>query len=148
MQHDQRHYLPDCLMAKTDVSSMAHGLELRSPFLDHRLVELAARIPASLKRKGLRGKIILKEAMRELLPEEVLDKPKTGFGVPLAQWLRRELRDTLYSSLLDDRAMQRGLFNPPFVGRMVEEHMCGQRDWSNRLWALLCLELWFREFVD
>jgi asparagine synthase (glutamine-hydrolysing) len=148
MKHDQRYYLPDCLMVKTDVSSMANSLELRSPFLDHKVIELAARIPSSAKRHGMNGKIILKEAVQALLPQEVLDKPKTGFGVPLAHWFRNELRDMLYGTLLDDRAMRRGLFNSAFVRRMVDEQVSSHRDWSTRLWALMCLELWFREFVD
>lgn len=148
MKHDQRYYLPDCLMVKTDVSSMANSLELRSPFLDHKVIELAARIPSSAKRNGMNGKIILKEAVQALLPQEVLDKPKTGFGVPLAHWFRNELRDMLYGTLLDDRAMRRGLFNSAFVRRMVDEQVSSHRDWSTRLWALMCLELWFREFVD
>ena len=148
MHHDQLNYLPDCLMVKTDVASMANSLELRSPFLDHKFIELAARIPSTFKRQGMRGKIILKEAVQELLPHEVLNKPKTGFGVPLAGWFRSQLRGMLHETLLDDRTMRRGLFTPTFIRRLVDEHVAGRRDWSNRLWALLVLELWFREFID
>jgi asparagine synthase (glutamine-hydrolysing) len=148
MSHDQLNYLPDCLMVKTDVASMANSVELRSPFLDHKFIQMAARIPSSFKRRGRRGKIILKEAAQELLPDDVLNKPKTGFGVPLASWFRNQLRGMLHETLLDDRTMRRGLFNPTFIRRLVDEHVAGRRDWSNRLWALLVLELWFREFID
>lgn len=148
MNHDQHHYLPDCLMVKADVASMAHGLELRSPFLDHEFMRLAARIPASLKRRGMQGKLILRETVSELLPEEVLNKRKTGFGVPLAKWFRSDLGEMLNGVLLDDRAVRRGLFDYTCVRRMVDEQIAGRQDWSNRLWALLFLELWFREFID
>ncbi len=148
MNHDQQHYLPDCLMVKTDVASMANSLELRSPFLDHEFIQFAARIPSSLKRQGMNGKILLKEAVSDILPNDVLNKPKTGFGVPLAQWFRNELRDMLRGTLLDDRAEKRNLFNHAVVHRMVDEQISGRRDWSNRLWALMYLELWFREFID
>ena len=147
MKHDQHYYLPECLMVKTDVSNMANSLELRSPSLDHKYMELAARIHSSLKRQGMRGKTILKEAVQELLPQEILNKSKTGFWVPLAHWFCNELRDTL-GTLLDDRSMQRGLFNSVFVRRLVEEQVSGKHDWRNRSWALMCLDLWFCEFVD
>lgn len=148
MNHDQLNYLPDCLMVKSDVASMANSLELRSPFLDHKFIELAARIPSTFKRRGRHGKIVLKEAVQELLPHDVLNKPKTGFGVPLAGWFRNPLRGMLHETLLDHRTLRRGLFTPAFIRRLVDEHVAGKRDWSNRLWALLVLELWFREFID
>jgi asparagine synthase (glutamine-hydrolysing) len=148
MLHDQQFYLPDCLMVKTDVASMANSLEVRCPFLDHPFVEFAATIPSALKRNGTGGKVILKRAMRKLLPAEILDRGKTGFGMPLASWFRGELADMLKATLLDDIAAKRGLLNQSFLKRMVEEHISGKRDWSTRLWAFLFLELWFRELVD
>jgi len=148
MRHDQNFYLPDCLMVKVDVASMANSLEVRCPFLDHRLVEFAATIPSTMKRDTGGGKQILKNAMRRLVPAQILTKRKTGFGVPLAQWFRGELAGLLRGTLLDDRARRRNLFEPHFLSRMVQEQTTGRRDWSNRLWALLCLELWFREFID
>jgi asparagine synthase (glutamine-hydrolysing) len=147
-RHDQSNYLSDCLMVKTDVASMTNSLEVRCPFLDHELLDFAARIPSSLKRDRTGGKVILKHAVRGLLPAEVLQKRKTGFSVPLAKWLRSDLFETLEGTLLDDASVRRGLFNQSFLKRMVEEHISGKRDWSTRLWALLFLELWFREFVD
>jgi asparagine synthase (glutamine-hydrolysing) len=148
MRHDQHFYLPDCLMVKVDVASMAHSLEVRCPLLDHPLVEFAARIPSGLKRDASGGKVIFKRAVEHLLPPAVLTRRKTGFGIPLARWFRGELVDLLRGSLLDERARRRDLFKPSFVARLIDDHAAGRRDWSTRLWALLCLELWFREFID
>ncbi|MDX2180559.1 MAG: asparagine synthase (glutamine-hydrolyzing) [Bryobacteraceae bacterium] len=147
MRFDQSFYLPDCLMVKTDIASMAHGLEVRCPLLDHRVVEFAASIPAERHRNVEGGKRILKQVARRFLPDEVLSKPKTGFSVPLARWLREDLRETVKEALLGDQAAKRGLFRPEAVRRMVDQHARGTRDWSNRMWALLFLELWFREWV-
>ena len=148
MRHDQSYYLPDCLMVKTDIAAMTHSLEVRCPFLDPPLVEFAASLPSNLKRIGRSGKRILKAAAADLLDADLLQRPKAGFAVPLAHWFRHDLRDLLTAHLLDDRFTRRGLFKPPFVRRLVDEHLTGRRDWSNRLWALLFLELWFREFID
>lgn len=148
MCHDQNFYLPDCLMVKTDIASMANSLEVRCPLLDHELIEFTARIPSVLKRDASGGKVIFKRAVQRLLPQDVIIKRKMGFGVPLARWFTGQLVDLLRGSLLDDRARRRNLFEPRFVGRMVEEQSTGRRDWSSRLWALLWLELWFREFID
>jgi len=147
-RHDQTYYLPDCLMVKTDVASMANSLEVRCPFLDHQLVEFATTIPSGLKRNSNGGKLILKRIAAQLLPEQIISRRKTGFGVPLDRWFRGELAGTLRGTLLDDRAVRRGLFAPTFVRRMIDEQAAGHRNWSNRLWALLFLELWFREFID
>ena len=148
MRHDQHYYLPDCLMVKIDIASMAHGLEVRCPLLDHTLVEFAATIPSELKQQGGEGKRIFKDTVRDLVPAAVLSKRKTGFGIPLARWLRQDLLELVRGTLLDDRARSRGLFAPPFIARLVDDHRSGRRDWSARIWALLFLELWFREFID
>ena len=148
MRHDQHFYLPDCLMVKTDIASMAHGLEVRCPLLDHTLVEFAATIPSRMKQTAGEGKRIFKDTVRDLVPAAVLAKRKTGFGVPLARWLREDLSDLVRGTLLDQRAQARGLFVPSFVARLIDDHQSGRRDWSARIWALLFLELWFREFID
>jgi asparagine synthase (glutamine-hydrolysing) len=148
MRHDQNFYLPDCLMVKTDVASMANSLEVRCPFLDHELVEFAAAIDSSRKRTNGSGKLILKSALASVLPPAILSKPKSGFGVPLGKWLRTELAGMLRECLLDDRALRRGLFQPKFIRTLLDEHFSGKRDWSARLWAFLFLELWFRQFID
>jgi asparagine synthase (glutamine-hydrolysing) len=148
MRHDQSFYLPDCLLVKTDIASMANSLEVRCPFLDHELVEYAASIPSWLKRDALGGKLILKKTVTGLIPEQILYKRKTGFGVPLARWFRTDLAEMLRETLLDDQSAKRCFFHPWFLHKIVQEHMEGKRDWSNRLWAFLFLELWFREFID
>jgi asparagine synthase (glutamine-hydrolysing) len=148
MRHDQKFYLPDCLMVKTDIASMANSLEVRCPFLDHTVVEFAATIPSRLKRNARGGKIILKRAVKDLLPAEILNKPKTGFGLPIAKWFRNDLAPMLKETLLDETSARRGLFEQHLLQKMVNEHIEGRRDWFNRLWAFLFLELWFREFID
>lgn len=148
MRQDQSRYLPDCLNVKTDIASMANSLELRSPFLDHTLMEFAATIPSSLKLRGGRSKWILRQAASKLLPPELLSKPKTGFGIPLAHWLRSDLRSLAEEHLFDARAQRRDLFQPSRIKTMWGEHQSRSRDWSSRLWELLILEMWFRRFID
>jgi asparagine synthase (glutamine-hydrolysing) len=148
MRHDRGHYLPDCLMVKTDVASMANSLEVRCPLLDHLVVEYAATLPTDFKIHGTKGKVILRRIARRLLPQSVVDKKKTGFAPPLARWLRTGLAEMLRATLLDQRALRRGMFRPQAIKALVGEHVTGKRDWSNRLWALMMLELWFREFID
>lgn len=148
MQHDQSFYLPDCLMVKTDVASMANSLEVRSPFLDHEFLEFAASIPSSLKRNAAGRKVILKSAVKDLIPAEIVDKPKTGFGLPIAKWFRTDLAPMLKETLLSETFAKRGLFEFSMLKKMIDDHIEGRRDWSNRLWAFLFLELWFREFID
>ena len=148
MWHDLQFYLPDCLMVKVDVASMASSLEVRSPMLDHHFVEFATAIPSSLKRNTGGGKVILKRALAPLVPKSTLNRPKKGFGVPLRRWFDSELLELVRDTLLDERARRRDLFNAGFVSRLIDDHVAGRRDASARLWAFLWLELWFREFID
>jgi asparagine synthase (glutamine-hydrolysing) len=141
-------YLPCDLMTKVDIASMAHGLETRPPFLDHRVVELAARMPVRHKFRWGRGKWILRRAFGDLLPPEVQKRPKMGFGVPLDHWFRGPLADLAREVLLDGRTLGRGLFRPQAVRGLVESHVSGRFDHSYRLWALLVLELWQRRWLD
>jgi asparagine synthase (glutamine-hydrolysing) len=145
-RHDLTHYLPDCLMVKVDVASMANSLEVRCPLLDQHVIEFAAGLPDGWKRQAGTGKVILRSLARKRLPAEVVGKRKTGFSIPQGAWLQKELREFTRSILLDDEARNRGLFRHDFVERLLREHGAGKRDWSNRLWSLLCFELWFREF--
>jgi asparagine synthase (glutamine-hydrolysing) len=145
---DIQHYLPEDILTKVDRASMAVSLESRVPLLDHRLMEFLARMPASLKFRDGAGKWALKRAMASALPEPILTRPKMGFGVPLGDWLRGELRETARDLLLGPRFRQRGLFRPAEVARLLEEHDSGRRDRSARLWALMVLELWMREWMD
>jgi asparagine synthase (glutamine-hydrolysing) len=134
------------MLVKVDRMSMANSLEVRSPLLDHRLVEAAAQIPHAWKIEGRHGKRIFLEAVGDRLPPELLTLPKKGFGVPLAIWFRSQLRGMLHDVLLSARCRERGLLNPAFVAAMVEEHASGRRNHSHWLWALLMLELWFRQW--
>jgi len=141
-------YLPCDLMTKVDIASMAHGLECRQPFLDYRVVELAARMPLRHKLRGGRGKRILLEAFADLLPASIRRRPKMGFGVPLDHWFRGPLAGFAREILLDPRTRQRGFFRPDVPPRLLEEHVSGRVDHSYRLWALVILELWLRQWVD
>jgi asparagine synthase (glutamine-hydrolysing) len=141
-------YLPGDLLVKVDIASMAHGLECRQPLLDHRIVELAAAMPIAFKQRAMRGKHILCAAFADLLPKSINRRRKMGFGVPLASWLRNELGPLVRQTLLDPMAQRRGYFHPAEVARLINEHQSGKRDYSYRLWALLILELWHRQWVD
>ena len=141
-------YLPCDILTKVDIASMANSLECRQPFLDHRLVELAAAMPMKLKYRYGRGKRILKEVFGDLLPASIWRRKKMGFGVPLGHWFRHELRDFARDALLDSRALNRGYFRAEAVRNLLEDHQAGRYDHSYRLWALLVLELWHREWID
>lgn len=145
---DLHTYLPDDLLVKVDVASMAHGLEARSPLLDHVLMEWAARIPVARKMAGGQGKAILKAALEPYLPREVLYRPKMGFGSPIDHWLRGALKRHAYDLLLAPEARRRGLFEPDFVRTLLDEHASGARLHHPKLWALLMLESWFRMWID
>jgi asparagine synthase (glutamine-hydrolysing) len=144
---DVNNYLPDDLLVKMDVATMAHSLEARSPFLDHKLMEFAARVPAGLKSRG-ESKHMLKAALRNILPDEIIDRPKRGFAVPLGQWLRTTLKEVLLDTVLSDRALSRGYFRPEAIRQMVETHLAGNDRFKYLLWDLLMLEQWHRMFVD
>ena len=145
---DVESYLPCDILTKVDLASMAYGLEARSPFMDHRVVELAAQIPRPLKLRGRRGKRILVETFADLIPESIQTRPKMGFGVPVGEWFRGELREMLCDTLLDPRCLQRGYFDPTEVKRLIDEHTSAQWDHSSRLWLLLVFELWHRRYID
>jgi len=145
---DVQTFLPGDLLAKVDIASMAHSLEMRSPLLDHMFMETAAALPSSAKLKGRAAKRVLKDCLREWVPDEVLDRPKMGFSPPLGDWLRGELRELPGEVLLDPRARDRGLFEEATLCGLIEEHQSGRADRSRALWALLQLELWFRTYID
>jgi len=141
-------YLPCDLMTKVDITSMAHGLECRQPFLDHRVVELAAKMPLVEKFRLGRGKRILLQTFRDLLPRSIQRRPKMGFGVPLDRWFRGPLQEMARDTLLGDRALGRGLFRREAVARLLDEHQQGRFDHAYRLWALLVLERWQQRWLD
>lgn len=141
-------YLPNDLLVKVDIASMANSLEGRSPFLDHKLMEFAASLPVSYKIRGSTKKYIIKKAFSGILPEEILNRKKMGFGVPVGRWFRGELRNFLRETLLSRESLGRGYFKPEELRRIVEDHINAKRDYSSQLWALLMLELWHRKFMD
>src|SRR5207302_3582976 len=141
-------YLPGDVLAKVDIASMANSLEARSPLLDHRLVEFCAALPSSYKLRGRTSKWLLRQLMRDRLPPAILTRPKMGFGVPVGEWLRGELRPLLEDTVLSRRALNRGYFRPAAVRSLVDEHTSRRADRTPHLWALLMLEMWFQTFVD
>jgi asparagine synthase (glutamine-hydrolysing) len=144
---DLKTSLADGILVKVDRTSMARGLEVRSPLLDQAVVEFAARVPASLKLTRRRGKHLLVEAARPLLPRAVLDRPKHGLTTPLAEWLRTGWRDLAEDCLLGRQAVERGLFDRRFVASMWDGHLAGRDLYTGHLWTLVTLELWHRRDV-
>jgi asparagine synthase (glutamine-hydrolysing) len=140
-------YLPGDLLVKADIATMANSLEARSPFLDYRLIEWAAALPANLKVRGQTSKYVLREAMRDKLPAATLAGPKRGFGVPIAAWLRGELRPMLEETVLSETALARPYLRPAVVRQLVGDHLAGRADHARELWALLALELWHQAFI-
>jgi asparagine synthase (glutamine-hydrolysing) len=141
-RHDLLTYLPDDLLVKTDIASMAASLEVRSPFLDHRVVSLGLSLPVESKLAGGRGKAILREAFADVLPAETLRGPKRGFGVPLGRWLRGELSGVLRETLLDPWLDRQGLFRREALAGLMNDHLSGREDHGHRLWALLVFARW------
>jgi asparagine synthase (glutamine-hydrolysing) len=145
---DAKTYLPGDILTKVDRMSMAASLEARTPLLDHKLIEFVARMPAALKMKGLKTKHIFKQAIAEVVPAEILNRSKQGFGVPITEWINRELRERIRDTFTDARTRHRGYVEPRYVDVLLDEHERGRRDHSTALWALFVLELWQRTFVD
>jgi asparagine synthase (glutamine-hydrolysing) len=145
---DVRSYLPEDILTKVDRTSMLVSLEARVPLLDHRLMEFLATMPSRLKLHRGAGKVILKRLLAADLPAEIVRRPKMGFGVPLAGWLRRELAPWSREVLLGRPCRERGWLEPRAVARLVDDHCGGGRDRSAQIWALLCLENWARRWLD
>jgi asparagine synthase (glutamine-hydrolysing) len=145
---DVSHYLPDDLMTKIDIATMACSLEARAPLLDYTLVEWAARLPVSLKQRGFRGKRLLRELLARRVSPGLFERPKMGFAAPVGSWLRRELRELMVDTLLDERTAGRGYLERPAVEELVRSHLSGDVDHSRAIWTILMLELWHREVVE
>ena len=145
---DSKTYLPGDILTKVDRMSMAASLEARAPLLDHKLIEFVTRIPAHLKMKGNETKHIFKEAIRDFVPAEILNRPKQGFGVPVNQWINQQLRGRMRETLTGARAQGRGLVEQGYVALLLDEHERNRRDHSTQLWALFMLELWQQTFQD
>lgn len=148
MSADIKTNLLDDLLVKMDIATMANSLEGRSPFLDHKMMEFCAHMPSNMKIKGTKLKYILKKALSRALPEEILSRGKMGFGVPLDAWFRKELKDYSHGILMSDNCVNRGYFKKEAVKKLLDEHMAGKANNGARIWSLLFLELWHREFID
>jgi asparagine synthase (glutamine-hydrolysing) len=145
---DAQTYLPEDILVKVDVASMAHSLEVRSPLLDHAFMETAAAIPTDRKLGGGAAKRIYKDALRGWLPDRVLDRPKMGFAVPLREWFRASWRGVPGDVLLDPRSLDRDMFREEAIKSLIDDHQAGRADNAGKLWALIQLELWLRTYVD
>jgi asparagine synthase (glutamine-hydrolysing) len=148
MYVDVHTYLPDDILTKVDRMSMAVSLESREPLLDHRLLEFAARVPASLKLRDGVSKYLLRRLLASRLPPAILSRGKHGFDAPIAEWLRGPLQPMLHDLVGGRRSLERGVFVPAVVRRLLDQHRTGAADHPHRLWQLLMLELWFERFVD
>ncbi len=136
-------YLQDDLLVKVDRASMACSLEMRTPFLDHRLIEFAEGLPGSLKVRGFKLKYLLKKAVERWLPKEIVYRQKRGFSVPIASWMRHDLRALVDETLGEEKLKQQGMFNVTFVRRLLNEHWSGKADHRKTLWTLFMFQLWF-----
>lgn len=147
MASDTLSYIPEDLNVKVDICSMACSLEVRSPFLDHKLVEFCARIPSSMKIRGITQKYILKRAFKDEVPAEILNREKAGFAVPISEWFRNELRDFARDTLLSPRSRLGEVFRTEKIRMMLDEHAVGKRNWHTQLWHVLILESWLQAQV-
>jgi asparagine synthase (glutamine-hydrolysing) len=145
---DQMLYLPDDILVKVDRASMAVALETRAPLLDYRLAEFMATVPAELRYRNKTKKYLLKQAARGILPSEIIDRGKMGFGVPLKHWFRKEAAGFARDVLTSREARERGLLNQREVALNLERHAAGRRDFSAKLWSLVFFELWCRKWLD
>ena len=145
---DLHSFLPYNLLRYSDRMSMAHGLEIRCPFTDHKLIELLARVPAQYKIKGNQTKLLLRGAARKWLPRSILERKKLGLNPPMGLWLRGKLRCLLEEYLAPDQVRKRGYFRPEAVAELIDDHLNGHRDYSLHLWALISFEEWHRQYLD
>jgi len=144
---DTKSWLPDDLLIKADKMTMANSIELRVPLLDHKVLEFAASLPSNLKLNGLTTKFILKKALSSRIPQQIRDRKKTGFPVPYESWLRTDLKDLVWSLLMDSRATNRGYFSKAAVEALLQGNAKGS-DHSKAIFSLISLELWHRAFLE
>ena len=140
--------LPNDFTVKMDIACMANSLQARSPFLDPEVMEFAASLPEKLRIKRLVKKYILKKAIKKLVPHENIYRRKMGFGMPIGKWFSNELKGLLIRTLLSEKSLNRGYFNPEFIKSIIAQHLEAKADYTQQLWCLLMLELWHRRFID
>jgi len=145
---DMNFYMAEDILTKVDRAAMAVSLETRAPFLDPRIGQFAASMPVEYKLKGRNGKYILKQAVKDLLPGEILRRPKKGFGIPIAEWLKGRLNPLLHDMLDGSELRQQGLFDPEYVARLIKEHETAVKSHHKELWTLLVFQLWYTNFLD
>jgi len=145
---DTNTYLPNDLLVKVDIASMANSLEARSPFLDHKLMEFVASLPPEYKMKKLVKKYILKKAVKDLVPKQNIHRRKMGFGLPIGEWFRSELKELINQTLLSKSFFDRGYFKPDAIKMLIKAHLDRNRDYTFQIWTLLMLELWHQKFID
>jgi asparagine synthase (glutamine-hydrolysing) len=144
---DLTSYLPDCMLVKVDVASMANSLEIRNPFLDHKLVEFVVALPDEFKLNGGIGKYILRKMARNLLPEIIIERPKMGFAPPVDLWFRRELKDLACECLINN-PISRMFFNEKITRQIVLQHLTGRHDRGRLIWLLVNFVIWYRTFME
>ena len=145
---DMRLYLENDILVKLDRASMMASLEARVPLLNHDFVEHVTRLPLDLKLRGMRSKFLFKRALRGVLPDRILNRPKKGFGIPVAHWFRGPLRAQLLDVLAPDRLRREGFFEPAAVARLIDDHLAGRRDNRKQLWTLFAFEMWHEGFAS
>ncbi len=143
-----RGFLGDGVLTKVDRASMALGLEVRAPLLDRKVIELACRISPKLRLSGLTSKFVLKKAVAGLLPAETIQRKKQGFAMPIARWLKDELRSLVNEQLSETRLKKDGLFSPSPIRRLVKEHAAGKADHRKPLWTLIAFQTWHQSFMQ
>jgi asparagine synthase (glutamine-hydrolysing) len=144
---DVNFYMAEDILTKVDRAAMAVSLETRAPFLDPRVAQFAASVPLEYKLKGSKGKYILKQAVKDLIPAEIINRPKKGFGIPIADWLKGRLNPLLHDMLAPERLRSQGLFNSEYVQTLIKEHETGTASHHKELWTLLVFQLWIENFL-
>ncbi|MEW5805095.1 MAG: asparagine synthase (glutamine-hydrolyzing), partial [bacterium] len=145
---DMKLYLQEDLLVKVDRASMANALEVRVPFLDHEFVNFATRLPSHLKLRGLQTKYLLKQSSQNLLPSSIVNRPKKGFGIPVAKWIKAELKPLFTEVFARDKIQAQGIFNPDCIQRLLQEHWSGAFDHRKKLWTLFMFQMWFSRYID